>query len=219
MEAGPRPDGRLQAELCAARVAVLKLQTRQEQMLQQVADFQEESRRQSEDAHRHGWQELDALRRGLAAHGPSHRNRGAQEERLPSEFFRHALAKLEARLQGVSGDILEFRQLLDASFRAAEGQSGAQMGLYGQRVRIGAPQLVAVIQRQNEAFLRIAQSVAELHAHVEEVRRVYLDLDFARGQPDPFEQVLALTLNLPPCVSPVCRVYPNPNSHCVSSIP
>lgn len=191
MEKGSKGrDDRMHAELSAIRVAVLKLQTRQEQLVAQVTEFQAESRQQSADALRHGAQELDAVRKGQAAYG-NHRFRDGTE-RLPSEFFRQSLTKLEGRLVRVGDDISEFRQLLESSFRAVEGAGlggmGGVGGMYGQRVRVGAAQLVAVIQRQNEAFLRIAATVAELHANVEEVRRAYLDLDLMRGQPNPFDQ-------------------------------
>jgi len=51
---------------------------------------------------------------------------------------------------------------------------------------------VQVIQRQNEAFLRIATTVAQLHRDVEEMRREYLSLDHVRGLPNPFDQADAL---------------------------
>ena len=182
-------NGPMQAELSKLRVAILKLSLRKEQMLEEVKQFQDESRQQSDDARRFGHQEVGNLRVGTGYQLQRHRqNHQQREERLPNEFFRDSLGNLETRLGRVAQEIDEFHELLNISFSAVSAGSGA----YGQRVKIGAQQLVQVIQRQNEAFLRIATTVAQLHRDVEEMRREYLSLDHVRGLPNPFDQADAL---------------------------
>jgi hypothetical protein len=49
-------------------------------------------------------------------------------------------------------------------------------GQYGQQIRIGPQQLVKLIQRQSEAFARVASGVADIHRQANDMRASYLQM-------------------------------------------
>ena len=170
---------RQRAALSKIKVAMIKLCARQEQMLSEAKRFKDQTQRQCDDARRYGLEKIKE-------EGNGHGRGRLQQTRLPNPFFQGALDNMDQRLQSVALEIDEFRQLLEISYSTVESERMGGAG-YGQRVKIGAQQLVQVIQRQHEAYLRIAASVAELHRGVDELRKQFMDLDFARHAPNPFD--------------------------------
>jgi hypothetical protein len=89
-------------------------------------------------------------------------------EDLPTDFYVDAADKIENRLTSIIEEVKNLSWQLGAA-GSEEGQ-----GPYGQQTRIGPQHLVKLIQRQSEAFARVAACVAEVHNQADHVRAAYL---------------------------------------------
>lgn len=104
-------------------------------------------------------------------------------EVLPIDFYTRLLETLGNKIISCKGSIEQMSEQLNSSLMAVEMTNSKsntlshhQRGAYGQKVKVGPQQILALIQTQNETFLKIAQAVAEIHREMDEVRQCYLVL-------------------------------------------
>lgn len=111
-------------------------------------------------------------------------------EELPTDFYVTAADKIENRLTNLIEEVQNISRQLSATLGLMSGDEGQ----YGQQTRIGPQHLVRLIQRQSEAFARVAACVAEVHKEADDMRASYLQMycyDDARypgshSRSDPF---------------------------------
>jgi hypothetical protein len=96
-----------------------------------------------------------------------------------------ALQRLEHRLAICSDEVDRFTQQLNLVTGDVASAALVRTDQYGQRTRIGMQDIVKLLQSQNDAFVRLAASVAETHAEMDNVRALYLRLH-CKGGMNPF---------------------------------
>lgn len=162
-------------------LSVLKVENQQLELQRNIRPFLEEIKHLSRDVRisgTNGIQQLKQKSSALAAYG---RSAGGIviDENLPNSFFVAAAERLEARLSVCAEGVRYFAHQLQAKISALDRTNPASVAgqnMYGQVMRIGASQLLEVLRDQNEAFMRVAGSVAEVHRATEELRTIFLQL-------------------------------------------
>ena len=108
------------------------------------------------------------------------------DEHLPNQFYVSIADKLETRLVTCMESIKYFSAQLKTRLAAIEqsrrdGSNGAG--------KIGPKQVLELIRYQNEAFMKIASSIASVHREVDEVKTVFLKVisKMDRNVVNPFE--------------------------------
>lgn len=161
----PKIMDELRIELRRTNLAALKLGNQQDLLLKEIKIFHNEAKQNLKDVRKYGANGLQQIqnRGGLGARSY------VMNEELPVEFYVDAADKIESRLVNVIDEIHDIsRQLL-----ATLGAVGEE-GQYGQQTRIGPQHLVKLIQRQSEAFARVAACVAKIHNQADSMRDSYL---------------------------------------------
>jgi hypothetical protein len=175
----------LEAELRRTQLAVIRLESRQQQLQSDVRSFHEEAKTNLRDVHRFGTNGLQQIqnRGGLSARGYT------IGERLPTDFYIRVAEKVEQRLVICMEEIRDLSQQISAAVDAVSesNRKAAQVnGLYGygQQARVGAKEIVQLIKHQSEAFQRVAANVAAVHEQAELLKNMYLSQNPGT---DPFD--------------------------------
>lgn len=158
----------LKAELRKTSLAALRLGNQQDILLAEIRSFHEEAKHNLKDVRRFGVSGLQQIqsRGGVGARSY------LMSEELPTEFYVDAANKIEGRLGNFIEEVQHISRQLSATLGAVSGEENQ----YGQQTRIGPQHLVRLIQRQSEAFARVAACVAEIHSQADEMRTSYLKI-------------------------------------------
>ena len=156
----------LRIELGKTSLAAMKLGNQQEVLLAETKAFHIKAKDNLRDVRKYGASGLQQIqnRGGLAARSY------LMSEELPTDFYVDAANKIENRL----GSLIEEVQSISSQLSATLGLLSGDEGQYGQQTRIGPQHLVRLIQRQSEAFARVAACVAEVHKQADDMRASYL---------------------------------------------
>lgn len=164
----PKLLNELKAELGRTNLAALKLGNQQDVLLAEIRSFHDKAKDNLRDVRKYGASGLQQIqnRGGLGARSYM------MSEELPTDFYVDAADKIETRLCSLIEEVQHVSRQLTSSLSALSGEEGQ----YGQQTRIGPQQLVRLIQRQSEAFARVAACVAEIHKQADDMRMSYLRL-------------------------------------------
>jgi hypothetical protein len=162
----PKLLNELKAELGRTNLAALKLGNQQDLLLAEIRSFHDKAKDNLRDVRKFGASGLQQIqnRGGLGARSYM------MSEELPTDFYLDAADKIETRLCSLIEEVQHISRQLTSSLSALSGEEGQ----YGQQTRIGPQQLVRLIQRQSEAFARVASCVAEIHKQADDMRMSYL---------------------------------------------
>jgi hypothetical protein len=162
----PKLLNELKAELGRTNLAALKLGNQQDLLLAEIRSFHDKAKDNLRDVRKYGASGLQQIqnRGGLGARSYM------MSEELPTDFYLDAADKIETRLCSLIEEVQHISRQLTSSLSALSGEEGQ----YGQQTRIGPQQLVRLIQRQSEAFARVAACVAEIHKQADDMRMSYL---------------------------------------------
>lgn len=189
----PQAIDELSLELSRTNLVAMQLKSRQEQLLAEIGTFQSEAKRNAQNARDFGARGLVQIERrgGVAGSGAYLRT-----EELPTGFYLEVAERLEGRLRACVADIDHLAAQLgtamvvvadydapSSSSSSSSSSSGGYGGVYGSQ-RVGPQQLVRLIQRQGDAFLRVAAAVSEVHAEADAMRAHYRQ----RYRADPFAE-------------------------------
>lgn len=89
---------------------------------------------------------------------------------LPINPFQDALNQLESKIQFCSLKINEFSIQLNI----LSSNNHTSMNKYGQKLRIGPQQILALLQQQHQLLLSIASSIANVHQEIEILKAEYM---------------------------------------------
>ena len=164
----PKMMDELRVELGRTNLAALKLGNQQDLLLSEIRSFHDEAKNNLRDVRKYGASGLQQIqnRGGLGA-----RSYLISEE-LPTDFYIDAASKIETRLSNLIEEVQHISQQLTSTLSVLSGDEGQ----YGQQIRIGPQQLVKLIQRQSEAFARVASGVADIHRQANDMRASYLQM-------------------------------------------
>ena len=164
----PKMMDELRVELGRTNLAALKLGNQQDLLLSEIRSFHDEAKNNLRDVRKYGASGLQQIqnRGGLGA-----RSYLISEE-LPTDFYIDAASKIETRLSNLMEEVQHISQQLTSTLSVLSGDEGQ----YGQQIRIGPQQLVKLIQRQSEAFARVASGVADIHRQANDMRASYLQM-------------------------------------------
>ena len=164
----PKMMDELRVELGRTNLAALKLGNQQELLLSEIRSFHDEAKSNLRDVRKYGASGLQQIqnRGGLGA-----RSYLISEE-LPTDFYIDAANKIESRLSNLMEEVQHISRQLTSTLSVLSGDEGQ----YGQQIRIGPQQLVKLIQRQSEAFARVASGVADIHRQADDMRASYLQM-------------------------------------------
>ena len=164
----PKMMDELRVELGRTNLAALKLGNQQDHLLSEIRSFHDEAKNNLRDVRKYGASGLQQIqnRGGLGA-----RSYLISEE-LPTDFYIDAASKIETRLSNLMEEVQHISQQLTSTLSVLSGDEGQ----YGQQIRIGPQQLVKLIQRQSEAFARVASGVADIHRQANDMRASYLQM-------------------------------------------
>ena len=162
----PKLLNELKAELGRTNLAALKLGNQQDLLLAEIRSFHDKAKDNLRDVRKYGASGLQQIqnRGGLGARSYM------MSEELPTDFYLDAADKIETRMCSLIEEVQHISRQLTSSLSALSGEEGQ----YGQQTRIGPQQLVRLIQRQSEAFARVASCVAEIHKQADDMRISYL---------------------------------------------
>jgi len=167
----------LRDQLGEVRVRLLALETRQAALQQTLRPALEQVKQQARDARAARAQGggLQQIRAASAGGG----SRPQLDEALPGAF--HVAAEEQLRLR--------LARCEDAGQRLAQqGRGQGSVGAYGQALSVGPRQLLELLQRQNEAFMWVAASAAQVHGDTAALRAQFLRQQALAGHKgDPFE--------------------------------
>ena len=179
----------LRAELGRTSLAALKLGNQQDILLGEIRLFHDKAKDNLRDVRKYGASGLQQIQN----RGGLNTRTYLMSEELPTIFYLDAASRIENRLVSIIEEVQSIsRQLL-----ATIGLMSGEEGQYGQQTRIGPQHLIKLIQRQSEAFARVAASVAEVHSQADDMRASYRRIYcYDDGQPqgsnrsrlDPFAE-------------------------------
>ena len=161
----------LRDELNRTNLAALKLKFHQEKLLSETEIFHNEAKHNLRDVRKYGVSGITQLQ------NKGRINYGIVSDDLPTDFYIEVANKIELRLRSCINDIEQISKQLTTTIDAVDNNmlnTNNIGGLYGQQIKIGPQHLVRLIQQQNEAFVRIASQVAQVHEHSEELRQLYM---------------------------------------------
>ena len=165
----PKLLGELKTELGRTSLAAMKLGNQQDLLLGEIRSFHDKAKDNLRDIRKYGASGLQQVqnRGGLGA------RTYLMSEELPTDFYLNAADKIEIRLTGLIEEVMNISQQLVATLGLISGGDEVQ-GPYGQQSRIGPQHIIRLIQRQSEAFARVAAAVADIHKQADNMRASYL---------------------------------------------